>query len=343
MEDALYSKNPLISVIVPVYNAKKYIEDCIISILGQSYTNFELILIDDCSTDGSLEFVQENFHDPRMKFFKNEKNFGNGFTRNAGIKLARGKYLCFVDNDDLILENALQTYLNEAEKYSADVVHATKYYAVQHDQLKLGATVMAADIVEKESTFGLLPKNISERFKNLGTKTFFPEWMNFYKREFLINKQIFIPEVRLASDVFFLMAILLTAKRFVKIDEQLYCYRLKTPESITASSTEKHLHLFLQDLPEMILYSQNLFERNDLIENISLRDQNALTANALMEMHKTFFFGTMKYYPQNTEVLLKNICSEAVSSSKYSNPKFLAKFIQIFFEIASRTVDETQK
>lgn len=93
---------PKISVLVPVYNSEKYLKACIESVLAQTMDDFELILLNDASTDGS-EAVIKNFSDPRIRYFCNEKNLGISGSRNHLLSLARGEYLVILDNDDLAL------------------------------------------------------------------------------------------------------------------------------------------------------------------------------------------------------------------------------------------------
>lgn len=107
---------PLISVVMPVFNAGKYIEKAIKSILRQTYENFELIIVDDCSEDNSLEIVQ-NISDSRIKLFCNEINKGIAYSTNLAIKHAKGKYVALMDDDDIALPNRLETQLGFMEKH----------------------------------------------------------------------------------------------------------------------------------------------------------------------------------------------------------------------------------
>ena len=88
-----------VSVIIPVYNSSKYVLECLNSVLNQTYKNLEIIVIDDKSTDNSVEII-ETIKDKRIKLIKQEKNLGVALTRNRGIEEATGSYLCFIDSDD---------------------------------------------------------------------------------------------------------------------------------------------------------------------------------------------------------------------------------------------------
>lgn len=92
--------NDLISIIVPVYNAERFLDDTINTVLNQTYSNFELILINDCSTDNSVDIIK-NYKDKRIKLINNKVNSKAAITRNNGIKKAKGRYICFLDSDDL--------------------------------------------------------------------------------------------------------------------------------------------------------------------------------------------------------------------------------------------------
>ncbi len=116
---------PKISIIMPMYNSEKYIGLAIQSLLNQTFKDFEAILIDDCSTDNTLK-VAKKFKDERIKIIQNEKNLGMpGSVRNVGLNVARGKYIYFFDNDDVMLPNGLEILIKTAEKFDADMVHST--------------------------------------------------------------------------------------------------------------------------------------------------------------------------------------------------------------------------
>lgn len=112
-----------ISVIVPVYNVEHLVERCLDSLINQSLKNIEIIVINDGSTDGSLEIVKKySTKYPDLVFLFEQENAGLSETRNNGIKLSRGKYIYFIDSDDYIEPNTLETLLEVAQKNNADYV-----------------------------------------------------------------------------------------------------------------------------------------------------------------------------------------------------------------------------
>ena len=109
----------LISVIVPIYNSEKYLNKLIISLLKQTYKNFELVLINDGSSDRS-ESIIKSFNDERIQYYKQE-NKGSAYSRNRGIELARGKYICFIDHDDYVEEDYLELLINSLKLKNSDL------------------------------------------------------------------------------------------------------------------------------------------------------------------------------------------------------------------------------
>lgn len=112
--------NPLISLVIPVYNAEKYLKQTIESALNQSYENFEINAVDDGSTDQSFSILQ-GFADPRLRLFR-KKNGGVSSARNAGIREAKGEYICFLDTDDVLAPDYMQHMYDIAGDHQADLV-----------------------------------------------------------------------------------------------------------------------------------------------------------------------------------------------------------------------------
>lgn len=112
-----------ISVIVPVYNVEKYLRKCLDSLSAQTYPNLEIILVNDCSTDSSLEICQEYQQKyPQIKLFSNDKNRGLSYSRNKGVKEATGSYLGFIDSDDYVPLNYYEALMNTMKKEKSDIV-----------------------------------------------------------------------------------------------------------------------------------------------------------------------------------------------------------------------------
>lgn len=116
---------PLVSVIMPAYNCVEFIKESIESVLNQTYTNLELVITDDCSTDATLEEIKK-IHDPRIKLFKLDTNSGAAIARNNSIQKAQGDYLAFLDSDDIWKKEKLEKQISFM-KENAYVFSSTAY------------------------------------------------------------------------------------------------------------------------------------------------------------------------------------------------------------------------
>lgn len=106
--------NDLVSIVMPSYNTAEYIADSIRSVLAQTYPNWELLIVDDCSTD-ETDVIVASFDDPRIRYFKNEKNGGAAVSRNRALREAKGKWIAFLDSDDLWMPDKLEKQIGFME------------------------------------------------------------------------------------------------------------------------------------------------------------------------------------------------------------------------------------
>lgn len=126
-------EEPLVSIITPLYNSEKYIGETIESVLNQTYKNWEMLIVDDCSKDNGVKIVNEYvLKDKRIKLFKNEKNEGVSFTRNKAIDLSQGIYIAFLDSDDLWKKEKLKKQISFMEKNNIDLSY-TGYEKINMD------------------------------------------------------------------------------------------------------------------------------------------------------------------------------------------------------------------
>ena len=116
-------ENSLISIVIPVYNAEKYISECAESLINQTHKNIEIIFVDDCSTDSSCEVIKKyTEQDSRVKLYSTGTNGGPGKARNVGLENAHGKYIMFCDNDDTYKPNMCEKMLKTMIKKDVDLV-----------------------------------------------------------------------------------------------------------------------------------------------------------------------------------------------------------------------------
>jgi glycosyltransferase involved in cell wall biosynthesis len=216
--------SPAISVTIPLYNAENYIAECLESILNQTFQDFEVIVVDDCSTDNSRAIVESYApkFDGRLKLFSTEKNSGSGsLPRNKGMIFSRGEYIFFVDDDDLIIPTALEELYVLAEDYAADVVHCEKNYFIRADALAIsenGRSIVAPEIETED--LAVRVQGILQDCYNI------PQWSKLVRRDFIYEKELFFPLMRHADDIIWTYGLIFLSKRFLNVPNIVYCQRL---------------------------------------------------------------------------------------------------------------------
>ena len=156
--------NSKVSVIIPLYNTEKYIEETIDSVLNQTLEDFEIIVVDDCSTDNSYEITKKiATKDQRIMVLKNEINKGRAGTVNVGLEIAKGEYVTFLDADDLFCNNRLKEQINFLEENpSVDGAYGNMLFFEES-----GAETVYSSIVFKENPRDTLAKYSSMKKEDL--------------------------------------------------------------------------------------------------------------------------------------------------------------------------------
>ena len=234
---------PKISVIVPIYNAENFLKVTVTSILTQSFTDFELILIDDCSTDNTLA-VAKSFDDPRIKILQTEKNLGYpGAVRNVGLDAARGDYVFFMDHDDVILPETFKILSKVADKNFCDVVTTASWFVCE-DFTDKNSPVAKMELKAANSP---VSSDIKTRLWNelvLGGMHVAP-WCSLYRRKFLVDNNIKFP-AEVAEDVFFTVDVLFATNNIGKVNVPFYVWhKSKSSASQDVKRIRKNLKSIL--------------------------------------------------------------------------------------------------
>ncbi len=137
----------LVSIIMPSYNTAKFISETIGSVLAQTYPNWELIIVDDCSTDNTDEVVKPYLSDPRISYIKNDKNSGAAVSRNRALREARGKWIAFLDSDDLWHPEKLEKQIEFMEKNGYKFTYTD--YKIQLNGVWLPYVYTGPDVVNR--------------------------------------------------------------------------------------------------------------------------------------------------------------------------------------------------
>ena len=247
--------NPAISIIIPVYNAEKFIGEALESILTQTLKNFEVIVVDDCSTDNSCEVVESYIpkFDGRLSLYHMSKNSGCApAPRNNGFLISRGEYIFFMDSDDTFTQTALEEMYTLAKEYSADVVYCEKYYmstGVGDDYIK--NIHLADDRIQKPPFVDkptLISDSLADRLEELFQGRFWvTPWQRLVSRKLLVDNEITFPEIIGSDDVVWCFQVLCCAKRFLRVPNMCYIRRMYE-ESFTQSSKKspnRHIHQWM--------------------------------------------------------------------------------------------------
>lgn len=144
-------ENPKVSVIIPLHNCCTYIEATVRSVLQQTYTNFELIIVDDASTDGSYEIVKRLFSsEKRIQFVHFSKNKGVSISRNKGLEIASGRYIAFLDADDIWEKNKLETQVAFMRQTGSPICHTVYAYIDEDNRILTYSRVHSCKIFLKD-------------------------------------------------------------------------------------------------------------------------------------------------------------------------------------------------
>lgn len=220
---------PLVSVIVPIYKVEDYMEECVASILAQKYTDFELILVDDGSKDKCGTMCDDYAtKDERIRVIHKE-NGGLSSARNAGLEIAKGEFIAFVDSDDVIHADYLQDMVNLATSHKADIVCCafTKGEQVQFEDGK--ATV---EVQENEEIIKRI--NEDDVIKTVA-------WNKLYHNRFFKELKLRYPEGKIHEDMFLTPHIFYHAKKMVLTSRKLYFYRMREGSIVLSGFTKKRL------------------------------------------------------------------------------------------------------
>ncbi|GBU25057.1 glucosyltransferase [Fibrobacteria bacterium R8-3-H12] len=218
---------PLISVVIPMYNRKSTIDYCLNSVLNQTYKNLEIILVDDCSTDGTVEHIRNTYKDKRIHIIQLEKNGGAQRARNEGIKNATGEWIAFLDSDDEWLSQKIddQVKILEENNFNPYLVIHSDALAFDHKKnIKYEFRISGFE-GKKENVYKKLLKAPGPMFQGILTSKKALEQIN-YLDENVVNFQEWDTSIRLAKICDFIFMKNLTFIYHIAKSEQLSNWKL---------------------------------------------------------------------------------------------------------------------
>lgn len=249
---------PLISVIVPIYKVEKYIDRCVESILAQSFTDFELILVDDGSPDNCPQICDEYAKkDSRIKVV-HKQNGGLSDARNAGIDVAKGEWLAFIDSDDYVHEDYLGSLYNAAAENGADLA-ICDFVRVNDDE----------NVIEKDHSFdGLVTEDKNTLFEYMYSNwRIRPAWNKLYKKEIFSELRFAFGKIH--EDEFAIHHVLYNCRKAVIIKDGLYYYRIRQNSIMTTESPKSILDGFEAIIEQYEFCAERKVVTNNLVTGIN--------------------------------------------------------------------------
>lgn len=252
LPDEVDKSLPAISVILPVFNGEDYLKEAIDSILTQSFGNFELLVINDGSSDRSLQIIQR-YDDPRIRIINNEKNLGLVRALNIGISTARGKYIARHDQDDKSHVDRFEEQYLKMEKEGLDICGTS--WSTMHSDGSLQSSQM-------------VPLSAETIFACLATTVPFPHGSVMMKVDFMKEYALKYDEQYLAEDYSLWIRFAQSQARFANIDKRLYFYRMH-PQSL--SKINKGLYSKSSKLLRRDFVRKNIVRANQVLSKLSLK------------------------------------------------------------------------
>ena len=307
-----------ISVIVPFYNVESYFSRCITSILNQSFSDFELILVNDGSTDNSLNIANSFAKNDNRVIVVSQKNAGQASARNHGLKVAKGEYIAFVDSDDWVENYMLERLITVIEAYDADVVQCrfefdNEYTGAKKEYRRFNVKQLVnhKDIIIDS----LLVKNI-----------LVSPWAKLFRRSFLIDNNLFFEEGIVNEDTLFTLKFACYVKNIQFINDNLY-HAIEREGSTSRGSYLKlckHMVIAL-NLAREFYKQHNLYKEVESI--FQARYIKSIQYNLLQAAQRLS-------YQQYSEVWEWNMYnSEYIKLNTYSSRKYLPLINRLFLTI----------
>ncbi|AKH95637.1 MULTISPECIES: glycosyltransferase family 2 protein [Elizabethkingia] len=289
---------PLVSIIVPVYNAEDTLHIAIDSILAQTYQNIELVIVDDCSKDNTLNKlykykdgeINNNFS---IKIISHETNKGVASARNTGLENASGEYIYYVDADDWIDDKTIEILIKEQQKNDSDIVGCNWYLSFNQNERRMNQPVFTSSLEAiQKMTNGTMRWNL---------------WLFMGKRSLYEKYNIrFISGMNMGEDLMVMMRLFIHSNHVSFVNKALYHYGQSNNDSLTKTYSEKHrleVAINLQKVEESINDSSFSHTIGDGINFLKLNIKLPLLISNKESDYKKW----EEWFPEANPYVMKNI------------------------------------
>ena len=289
-----------VSVIIPVYNAERYLKKCLESVINQTLKEIEIICVDDGSTDSSVSILNEYAKKDSRITVLTQQNLFAGAARNNGMSRAGGKYYAFWDSDDYFEPDALETLYGKCEKENADICLCAAYtFDDGSDKKSIDEAILKRRFLPKESVFSIEthPQYIFNMASNV-------PWQRLFRADFIKEHSLQFQNLRHANDTYFVLTATYYAKRITYTQKPLINYRTNNSSSVTGKASADPLCAYkaykavydkitAEGISETAL--QSFYNRlyNGLIRSILLQNEEA-SMNAVYDKIKNEGFEYFK-------------------------------------------------
>ncbi|MDQ8750854.1 glycosyltransferase family 2 protein [Elizabethkingia miricola] len=292
-------RSKIISVIIPVYNAEKTLYKSIDSLINQSYPHLELIFINDCSQDNTLNIlyqyekkITENSKGLVIKIISHEENKGVAAARNTGLQNATGELIYFVDADDFIDERAIELLVKKQQENDADIVGCSWYLSFNQNKRRMNQPPFNNSLEAiQQMLHGKMRWNL---------------WLFMVKRSLYEDYNIrFIPGVNMGEDLMVIMKLFVHANKVAFVNDALYHYGQSNEDSLTKTYSEKHRREVTANLYEVEEYLHKSSFFKSIGDGISFLKLN-IKLPLLISDKKENYECWINWFPEANKFIMKN-------------------------------------